>query len=472
MGRELKRRVFYLLITCVLWGCSPSAVKSPSSAQQGTGLTAEQMREDLRQYRDAVLQSWAYLELKQSTQDVDVSRTCDQLLARITDDTTPQQFASLLREFAASLHDGHSEVLLRNIEEPLPYSWPIGLMLVREGIIVSSLNWLTDNPGVELGDRLIQVDGTPIDEYVTSRMAITSASTVDAQRVLTVDRLHWSSEPSVKLTFEKADASVFEAVFPCLPERIDFRFRKSEVFCTHSIRDDRIAYIRIPSFDWNSEAFAAASTDSERDQALIGAKSQIDESFAAAADASGIILDLRNNGGGLDLLSIYVAQHLVPGNFIYYETERRDSPLLRSLPRYHDMDARAFGTRLPQQPRNWTGFTHFSGQPFAGPLVVLINERCFSSTDNLCAFLRDVRPRTTFVGRPTNGGTGEPVVVDTLSHSGANIQFCVSRVFSPMGRAIEGEGTKPDVQVDIDREGALKGHDADIDVALKLLASE
>ncbi|MEZ6147720.1 MAG: S41 family peptidase [Planctomycetaceae bacterium] len=80
---------------------------------------------------------------------------------------------------------------------------------------------------------------------------------------------------------------------------------------------------------------------------LVGAKSQIDESFAAAADASGIILDLRNNGGGLDLLSIYVAQHLVPGDFIYYETERRDSPLLRSLPRYHDMDARAFGTRLP-----------------------------------------------------------------------------------------------------------------------------
>ncbi|MEZ6147719.1 MAG: hypothetical protein R3B91_20285 [Planctomycetaceae bacterium] len=140
-------------------------------------------------------------------------------------------------------------------------------MLVREGIIVSSLNWLTDNPGVELGDRLIQVDGTPIEEYVTSRMAITSASTVDAQTVLTVDRLHWSSDPSVKLTFEKADASVFEAVFPCLPVRIDFRFRKSEVFCTHSVRDDRIAYIRIPSFDWNSEAFAAASTDSERDQA-------------------------------------------------------------------------------------------------------------------------------------------------------------------------------------------------------------
>ncbi len=430
------------------------------------------MRADLRQYHDSVLDAWAYLVSKRTTQHVDVTLTRDELLARITDSTTPQQFALLLREFAASLHDGHSEVFLGAIEEPLPYSWPIGFLLVREGVIVFNLNWVSDNPGVNLGDRLIKVNGKPIDTYLESRVALTSASTVDAQKVLAVDQLHWSGEPSVMLTFEKSDASVCEAVFPCRSERIDFRFRKPEAFCTHRVRDGGVTYIRIPSFAWNSEAFSAATTDDERDKALVGAKAQIDSAFAAAADAPAIILDLRDNGGGFDLLSIYVAQHLVPGDFTYYETERRDSPLLRSLTGYRDMEASAFGTRHPQKPRTWKAFSHFAGQPFDGPLVVLINQRCFSSTDNLCAFLRDVRPRTTFVGRPTNGGTGEPVIVDTLSNCGAGIQFCVSRVYSPKGRLIEGEGTKPNVVVERDRESAVSGHDVDLEAALKVIVAQ
>ncbi len=214
---------------------------------------------------------------------------------------------------------------------------------------------------------------------------------------------------------------------------------------------------------------SAAASDGDRDAAISVAKTEIDMAFSEAENSTGIILDLRNNGGGFELLSSYVAEHLVSGNFTYFELERQDSSLLRSQVGYRDLRSDAFNVRRPEQPRMRQRIRHFGGQQFTGPLVVLINERCFSTTDNLCACLQDLRPKTKFVGRPTNGGTGEPAIVDNLINSGAKIQLCVSRVYSPKGRMIEGTGTKPDLMVEPDRDSLLQGRDLAIEAAMNLL---
>ena len=455
------------LLLLVTAGCNRDESRNPRTAQTTT-LTAEQMREDLAQYHEAIVNAWAYYESKTNDHSVDVSKTRDQLAARVSPETTPLEFALLLREFAASLKDGHSDVIVSSIADPFPYSWPMGFVSVREGVMVANLNWLADNPGVELGDLLTMVDGEPIEEYLRSRMALTPASSDLARRTIAVDRLHRSASENVRLEFIKQDDSTIEAVFQCLPEIVSFRTRDLRTFCQHGSVED-FTMIKIPSFTWNNIAFFAATSDQEREEALVLAKNQIDEAFAATSQARGVILDLRDNEGGLELLSTYVAEHLVSGDFTYFELERRDSRLLRSRPAYQGMDDNAFATRRPERPRNWQGFKHFDGQVYDGSLVVMINERCFSTTDNLCAFLKDVRPDTWFVGRPTHGGTGEPAIVDVLSNCGAQIQFCVSRVYSPSGQMIEGHGTLPDVAVEADRESKLQRRDIVLEAALKLL---
>jgi C-terminal processing protease CtpA/Prc len=434
-------------------------------------LSQAMMREDLNQYHDAVLDAWAYSASKASNQGVNVSRSRDNLLTQITEETTPAQFAMILRKFAASLKDGHSEVYTGTLDEPLPYSWPIGFTLVRDGIIVANLNWLKDNPGIRLGDRLTKVNGVPINEFLDMRLEMTSASTDDARKVIAVDQLHWFDSPRVQLTFTRQDNSEVEETFQCFKERIDYRPTQPPRFCTWKALPNQSVCIRIPSFAWNHEGFAAARTGNERDAAIAVAKNEIDTAFSAAEDSTGIILDLRDNGGGFELLSSYVAEHLVPGNFTYFELERQDSILLRLQAGYRDMGSDAFNVRRPEQPRCYNDIRHFHGEPFKGRLVVLINERCFSTTDNLCAFLQDVRPQTKFVGRSTNGGTGEPAIVATLANSGARIQLCVSRIYSPKGRMIEGTGTKPDLEVEPDRESKLLGRDTAIEAAISLLSN-
>lgn len=423
------------------------------------------MKDDLCQYHMAVTEGWAYLESKRNVQGVDVTAIRDRLLAQITDQTTPERFAEHLQEFAAALEEGHSQAFTDQLRAPFPNTWPVGLVLVKNEIIVGNLNWLRDNPVIELGNRLIRVEGQPIDGFIRQRMESTSASTDLARQVLAVDQMHWTDAARVRLSFERTAGEVFDADLICLPHRLDYRYRERKEFCSYTQVAEKVGMIRIPLFTWNETQFQAASSDRERDAALVEAKAQIDRAFEEAQVSTGLIVDLRGNSGGYELLSSYVAEHLVEGDFLYYTSTRHNTEFVRSMEAYRGLDASFFGQRLPQYPRRWTGFCHFQGFPFKGRLVVLIDARCFSTTDNLCAFLQDSRSETRFVGTPTGGGTGEPMTITNLRNSGVAIQFCVSRIHSPKGRLIEGNGTNPDVLVLPTFEDLIQGRDAVLEAA-------
>jgi carboxyl-terminal processing protease len=446
------------LLLLLLWASGCQGRTAPLSAR-------DQMAEDLQQFHRAVTDGWAYRDLKRESRGVDVDEIRDRLLRRITNETTPAEFALILKEFAASLHDGHAEVFTDRLLAPPSHTWPVGFMIVKEGIIVANLNWLAENPGIQLGDRLVGVNGATADEDVANRTRLTSASTVAGQRLLAVDQMHFTDSPSVRFSLERPNGESFEVDLKCLPQRVDYRHRDRTEFCTFTRLPSGVGILRIPQFTWNDQTFQAATTDQERDAALVDARQQIDAAFESARDVKGMILDLRGNGGGFELLSSYVAEHLVAGDFLYYSSERRDSDFVRSLPAYANLPAEYFGRRIPNHPRRWTTFRHFEGDRFDGPLVVLINSRCFSTTDNLCAFLKDSRPTTRFVGQPTGAGTGEPMVVTRLPHCGAEVQLCVSRIESPLGRFIEGTGTSPDVLVEPTRDDLLRHRDPALQAA-------
>ena len=462
-------RVHFCLIVgaCLLvQGCGESR-STESTVSRGTKTAQEAKIEDLRQFHDMVVAGWSCLKTKQHLQGVDVAGTRDQLLGRVNANTNDEQFANLLQEFAAAMKDGHSQVDISSLKKPLSRTWPVGLAVVKEGIIVVNLNWLPDNPGIQLGDRLIQVNGEPIENLVSRMMQVTSASTDSARRVLAVDLLHRTNDETVRFSLERSGGSPWEVTLPCLAHQVDFRSRERKAFCEYGELDSGIHLIRIPQFTWNESEFSKANTDRDREVALTEAKTQIDAAFSGAGSASGLILDLRGNAGGYELLSSFVAEHLVPDDFVYYSLTRHDSEFIRSLNAYAGYEAGSFGVRLPTRPRQWTGFRHFTGTPFSGRLVVLVNHRCFSTTDNLCAFLKDARPLTRFVGQPTGGGTGEPLTVGTLNNSKVPVQFCVSVVRSPRGRIIEGVGTLPDVLVEPTREDLLQRRDPALEAAIK-----
>ena len=165
---------------------------------------------------------------------------------------------------------------------------------------------------------------------------------------------------------------------------------------------DRIAHIRLTDF------YADTATRLE---------ATIQEARQSGAEA--LIIDVRNNPGGLLSSAIDVASQFLGDGIVLYELD-------------------GDGNRT-----NWK--VRGGGVASDLPLVVLTNRFSASASEILSGAIQD-HGRGTIVGT-TTFGKGSVNILRRLSNEGA-ISITISRFFSPAGRLIEGEGLPPDIEVD------------------------
>lgn len=136
-----------------------------------------------------------------------------------------------------------------------------------------------------------------------------------------------------------------------------------------------------------------------------------------ASHVGGVVLDLRDNSGGLLDEAVAVASAFLDGGPVV-SYERRGKPSKT--------------------------FDAFAGGDTATPLVVLVNPSTASAAEIVAAALQD-RNRAVVVGTRTygKGSVQEP---SRLS-DGSALELTVGRYLTPSGRSIEGVGIEPDVVV-------------------------
>ena len=156
----------------------------------------------------------------------------------------------------------------------------------------------------------------------------------------------------------------------------------------------------------------------------------------------GLVLDLRNNSGGLVSAGLSVADALLDARPIV-ETEARD------------------GLSSPQQAG--------PGQLFAGPMLTLVNGGTASASEILAGALQD-NGRSELAGSRTYG-KGLIQTLLSLSDS-SGLAVTVARYLTPSGRDIQNQGIEPD-HVFATPEPLNPGGDGDdwLDQATRLLAS-
>jgi C-terminal processing protease CtpA/Prc len=228
-----------------------------------------------------------------------------------------------------------------------------------------------------------------------------------------------------------------------------------------------VGYLRIPSFASRSPDFSMAKTDADRDKALEPVRRQMDREFEQVAATRALVLDLRGNAGGADLLGAYLVSHLLSDDFVYYTTQTRCSPDLKKLPGFAYLPGEeGWAERSTWKPRQ-TVFSFFKGKTYPGSVIALVDEGCASTTDCVLACLTDLHAAFRTIGRPTHGAAGGPTILTKLKHSKADLQLSIMRVWSPKGRLIEGQGTAPNFPVEWTSADILHGRDPDLDTALK-----
>jgi carboxyl-terminal processing protease len=163
--------------------------------------------------------------------------------------------------------------------------------------------------------------------------------------------------------------------------------------------------------------------------------------------AQGIVLDLRNNGGGLLNEAVLISSIFIPDGTIV-STDGRARPK-----RVFEATGNAIDTKIP--------------------VVVLVNKESASASEIVTGALQD-RHRAEVVGTRTFG-KGVFQEVRKLSNGGA-LDITVGEYFTPSGRNLGGGGVKqgagiePDIQAEDDAE--TKKRDEALDVAVDTAARQ
>jgi carboxyl-terminal processing protease len=263
----------------------------------------------------------------------------------------------------------------------------VGIEVALENGVVKVVNPIEGTPaqkaGILPGDTILAVDGVPVRPDDLSD---------------TIDRMRGKAGTAVKLTIARVDHD----------EPLEFTLSRAPVQ-VHSVReqllDDGIGYVRITHF---SETTAP---DLERSLASLKKKN--------GAPLSGLVLDLRNNPGGVLEAAVAVSDLFLEDGVIVTAKGRAADARFQ-------MDARP-------------------GDALEGaPMVVLVNGGSASASEIVAGALQDHR-RATLVGRQTYGkGSVQTVVPLSDGHA---IKLTTSKYFTPSGATIHEKGIKPDVVV-------------------------
>ncbi len=308
--------------------------------------------------------------------------------------------------------------------------------------------------GLQVGDRLIGIDGRSAEDAVRDRLAqprcTISASSPAMARRAALHSLLYRGRDGELLHIERAvDGRA---------ERIDLVAAREDALrgCDGRIEPAGLAdygagvragrlgddafYIWFPFF--GSFDARGALVDGPILESLRSA-------MRDALDAPGLVLDLRSNGGGYP--SVYTAL----ASWLYFE----ETPLFgcrnKIGPGRDD-----FG-----QPYTLTAFPDPS-LGFDGPVAVLINARTFSAGDFASGFLGWTGRAATF-GEPSGGGFGSAGTVDAGEawSVGVNTTAC----FDLEGTLREGNPPPVDFPVGPTAAAAAEGRDAVIEAALDWL---
>ena len=441
-------------------GCSYSMSKAQNI---GPELTKEQMREDLDQAVSVTKRAWAYTEYKKANFGVDLDDIHKTLIERIDQASTTADFVEILQRFVACLKDGHSWLTVPDDSADSPQKqWPFRVREVEEGIAVSEAD---ANSGINVGDLLLEVDAVPVQQLIDARMLRTSASSDAGRRYNAIKNLIRTPKGELACKFQHPDGAIFDVT---VQTKTPTAQKNDEATIEHRFIDDKIGYVRVASMRQDYGIWSeGGKTPEALQRALDAKKTGIREAFENLKDSKAIILDLRDNGGGSDALGHYLAQFLVdPDKFPnYYCLQTQVSEDLRRLPDFQHLKNIPEGTTIAPAPI--AIMREKDIRAYKGKLVVLINEGCFSATDNFISYLANCRPEARFVGRPNHGGSGAPRKIVTLKNSKVALTFCVMRVWDVNNHMIEGNPIHPHIPVKWTRNDLIKKADPDLTAAIQ-----
>jgi carboxyl-terminal processing protease len=179
-------------------------------------------------------------------------------------------------------------------------------------------------------------------------------------------------------------------------------------------------YVRLKQFSENSDRDMESALDKL-------------EKESPGGHLRGLVLDLRNNPGGLLDQAVRIADEFIDQGLIV-RTEGKGGRII------DEEKAHARGTRL--------GF----------PMIVLVNGGSASASEIVAGALQD-HERAAIMGTQTFGKGSVQTVIEL--DDGSALKLTIARYYTPSGRSIQEHGITPDIQVEQVKMADLKPQHGD-----------
>jgi carboxyl-terminal processing protease len=294
----------------------------------------------------------------------------------------------------------------------------LGIEVAMEDGLVKVVTPIEDSPaykaGLKSGDLIMKLDETQVRGLTLNDAVKKMRGTPDTKIVLTVIRK--GEEKPLTFTLTRA------------------------IIKTQSVKNKLIekdfGYVRVTQFQEH--------TGEDLAKALKSLSTQNKAPF------KGLVLDLRNNPGGLLDAAVGVSAAFLPKNDLVVYTEGRvaDSKMrLSAVPQ--DYARRGKVDYLKDLPDEYKKV----------PIVVLINAGSASASEIVAGALQDHK-RATIMGVQSFGKGSVQTILPM--NNGSAIKLTTARYFTPNGRSIQAKGIVPDVIVEDGSDASLALHEADL----------
>jgi carboxyl-terminal processing protease len=251
--------------------------------------------------------------------------------------------------------------------------------------------------GLQEGDEILAVDGVPITQMAFDEVAAHVRGQAGTDVVLTIMRDNANQDITIT--------------------RDNIKLKT----VGHKMLDNNIGYIQIVSF--------SEDTANEFNEAYNDLKNQ---------GMKALVLDLRNNPGGLLTTCVEIAKKLVPKGEIVSIVDKQGNK-----------ETYSSSLEAPEYP-----------------LVVLINKNSASASEILSGAIQDTKAGT-IIGN-TSYGKGSVQTILPMFEDDA-VKLTIAKYYTPSGRSIDGTGITPDIEINLDENATS---DTQLNKALEILKAQ
>lgn len=278
----------------------------------------------------------------------------------------------------------------------------LGIKVSKEGGFIKVISPIDETPakraGIEPGDLIIRLDETSVKDISLNEA---------------VELMRGKPGTSIELTIIRENV---DAPFKVIIERDVIRVKSVR----GELLDPNYAYIRISTFQ--------SRTGKDLHKTIEKLKKENKEPLR------GLILDLRNNPGGVLSAAQEVADTFLEQGLIVYTKGRND-------------DAELKYNATPGDALN------------GAPLIVMVNTGSASASEIVAGAIQD-HVRGIVMGSTTFGKASVQSVLEL--NTGSAIKLTTARYYTPKGRSIQAEGIVPDIKLKRARIEVLEQED-DVD---------